>query len=215
MMAFAKQLPTVLSLGLVAAIFVGCRSAPEPVFTSKPDFGHVAEARSPTRGERLVAHDDTIFCPGGCYADDLLILVSPDTGETNEIRMQKDGTITVPSLGTFAARGKTLGELFREIASKDPRYRRDMVRLNLPDYYYVTGAVNAPGPKPCTNGLTVTKAIEAAGGLTGVASTRRMKLTPREGTPIIVNYDTAFADPKLDPKVFSGDLIHVSRSPWR
>jgi hypothetical protein len=59
----------------------------------------------------------------------------------------------------------------------------------------------------------VTKAIQAAGGLTPFSSHNRIWLThASDGKRIRVNYDDALKNPAKDPPVYPDDQINVEAS---
>lgn len=133
--------------------------------------------------------------------------------------IKEDGTITLPLIGPISAVGKTAGELQSEIYNEYvPKY---YVHLNVTVtsgedlVYYVGGEVTRPGVFQYISDTTVTKAIQAAGGLTPFASHGKIWLVhASNGKRIKVNYDDALRDPADDPPVYPDDQITVSRSIW-
>jgi protein involved in polysaccharide export with SLBB domain len=132
----------------------------------------------------------------------------------HEETIKEDGTVTLPLIGSVQALGRTAGELQKEIHT---RYEQYYPRLNVnvkpaPRSYTVGGEVKMAGPKFWEPGTTVIKAIQAAGDFTDFAKKTKVKLTrASDGTVITVNCKKAIKDPRLDPLVFPGDVIHVPR----
>ncbi len=120
----------------------------------------------------------------------------------------------------FYAAGKTRTQLEDEIR-----------KFYVPDYYqrltvtvrpqgdtrvfYVGGEVRTPGAQKYIPGVTVSKAIESAGGFTQFANKKKVKLIRADGKHILtVNCNKVLVDPTLDPEVFPGDKIYVRRRFW-
>lgn len=140
---------------------------------------------------------------------DTVQLGSPDSARPYLFRVEQDGNFTVPSLGTFVAVGKAVGELHDEIVKKDPRYGRFPLSLcACALIYYVTGEIKSPGPKPFMNRLKVSQAIETAGGFTELANKKRVTLRHDDGKSETVKLGDS---PQRDAQVFPGDTITVRR----
>jgi protein involved in polysaccharide export with SLBB domain len=130
--------------------------------------------------------------------------------------IKEDGTLTLPLIGSIYALGKTAGELQNEIYTNYvPKY---YVRLNVTvvsgnRVFYVGGEVNSHGQRmQYTDGLTVTKAIQSAGGLTDFANHGKVWLIRANGGQRIqVDYDEALKTPAKDPPVYPDDQIVVAK----
>ena len=145
---------------------------------------------------------------------DLPVLTQPF-----EIRIKDDGTITLLLNQTFAAAGKTIGQLEKEIRARYvPAYYINMtVTVKQQEgtrFYYVGGEVKAPGRQVYVSRITVLKAIQSAGDFTDFAKKTKVQLTRVDGQNLIVNCIKARKDPSLDLEVYPGDKIHVPRSLW-
>jgi polysaccharide export outer membrane protein len=104
---------------------------------------------------------------------------------TKKVRVDADGTVTLPHVGAVPVAGKTLGEVQRDLTE---RIRRFMYNPNVTvfvDEYRsqqvaVMGAVQRPGLVSETGGrMSVLDAIAAAGGMTAEAGSR-IYLVPAE-----------------------------------
>jgi len=129
-----------------------------------------------------------------------------------------DGTIHLDLIGDVMADGRTPGELEQFIEKKYvPDYYTHMSVSVTPvvRYFYVDGEVNASGSGGrimYAGPITVTRAIASAGGFSPFADRRRVKLFRVNATSYIkVNCIKALDNPKLDPPVYPGDKIVVSR----
>jgi protein involved in polysaccharide export with SLBB domain len=141
----------------------------------------------------------------------------PTPIDPHQETIKENGTITLPLIGPIYAVGKTSGELQYEIYTNYvPKYYvRLTVTVKSGDdrVVYVAGEVRNPGRVIYMNDMTVTKAIQAASGLTDFANHRKVWLThASNGQRTQVNYDKALRDPAKDPPVFPEDQINVDRS---
>ena len=132
-----------------------------------------------------------------------------------EDRIREDGCITLPLVGSVKTAGHTRAQL--QIIIHDlyveKYYKRLTVSVN-PDvrYFYVRGEVKRPLNYPYVGGLTVLKAIAAAGDFTDFAKKTKVELTRAAGAkPIIINCIKAQKDSKLDLAIFPDDRIFVPR----
>lgn len=209
---------------LAGFLFSGCATREEPpVFSSDP-FATSApvtpgvavatnssiatgETPSPTqRGARLDVGDQVIVT----FSD-------PQLQEHDE-RIKEDGTITLHLIGAVKAAGLTRGELQKSIQDeyvKQKYYQpgRLTATVKTPEVlFYVGGEVRSSGPKAYPGTMTVTKAIDFAGGFTDFARKSAVELT-RAGSdkPIKINVKKALKDPRLDLPVYPGDKINVPR----
>lgn len=78
-------------------------------------------------------------------------------------------------------------------------------------YVYVGGEVARPGRIVWTPDLTLTKAIQAAGGFTLYAKEAKVALI-RENTAYEIDADLAQRKPEQDLRLVPGDSIQVPRS---
>jgi polysaccharide biosynthesis/export protein VpsN len=134
-----------------------------------------------------------------------------------EVRVKDDGTITLLHNKTFQVAGKTCRQVEQEIHD---RYVPDYyVHLTASvktqeRFYYVNGEVKMPSRQPYPGEMTVIKAIASAQGLTDFANHHKIRLTRASGQSVIVDYDAALENSRLDLPVYPGDKIDVPRSLW-
>ncbi|MGC9942322.1 MAG: polysaccharide biosynthesis/export family protein [Verrucomicrobiota bacterium] len=142
----------------------------------------------------------------------------PTTVPPHEEDIKADGTITLDDIGPIKAAGKTSGELQRDIyAAYVPRFYTHLnvtVTTTGERVYYVRGEVNHPGEQLYREGMTVTRAITAAGDFTDFANHKKVVLTQTNGQRIKINCDKVLAGEEPDPEVYPGDQIQVARRLW-
>jgi protein involved in polysaccharide export with SLBB domain len=191
---------TVVVAGMV---LTGCSSpSPDPLLGSAPTRG-VANAANVARFH--VGDAVTVSFSG-----------SPTSIPEHAESIKEDGTLTLPLIGPIYALGKTAGELQNEIYTNYvPKYyvRLTVTVISGNRVFYVGGEVNSHGQRmQYTDGLTVTKGIQAAGGLTDFASHGKVWLIRANGGQRIqVDYDEALKTPAKDPPVYPDDQIIVGK----
>jgi len=126
--------------------------------------------------------------------------------------VKQDGTVTLLSNRVFTAAGKTISELQRELRDHyGPRFFPN--RRTEPLLFTVEGEIKSPGRQSYIGPITVSQAIQSAGGFTRSAAESKVQLI-RSGRTHLINYTKVRKDPALDMKVFPGDKILVPRSLW-
>jgi protein involved in polysaccharide export with SLBB domain len=131
--------------------------------------------------------------------------------------VRDDGTITLMFDKSFHAAGKTQGELSREIRKAYvPDYFQQLtVSITRPEkkrVIYVDGEVKAPTRIEYGGAITLTQAINSAGGFTDFANRRHVRLIRANGKIEIINCNKLLEHPENDPEVNPGDRIVVPRS---
>jgi polysaccharide export outer membrane protein len=142
---------------------------------------------------------------------------TPATQQPAHEKVREDGTITLMFDKTFHAAGKTEGELSREIRKAYvPDYFQQLtVSITRPEIrrvIYVDGEVRAPSKQEYTGRITLSRAINSAGGFTDFANRRNIELIRVSGKKEKFNYNKILGNPSLDPEVNPGDRIVVHRT---
>jgi protein involved in polysaccharide export with SLBB domain len=141
----------------------------------------------------------------------------PDiSNQPHEESIKEDGTITLDSIGPIRAEGKKLGELQNDIykAYVPAIYTHLNVTVKFTGErsYYVGGEVAHPGEQLYREGMTVTRAITAAGDFTDFAKPSNVILTHRaDGKRIKVDCDAIRAGEANDLPVYPGDQIYANK----
>jgi len=190
---------------IVGAILTGCASM-------QPNAAQTSTPANPTIGVARFQVGDTVVVTLTTGADQQINTGIPPYEDS----IKEDGTITMPLIGKIIAIGKTPGELQNEIwANYVPKYYVQLtVTVKSPEnarVYYVGGQVNHSGVQQYLGLTTVSKAIQAAEDFNDFAS-HTVTLTRASGERIQVNVDNVRAGKEVDPPVYPGDQINVSRS---
>jgi polysaccharide export outer membrane protein len=221
-----RRLCILLGLPLTGLLLAGCQTnTPDAGFSEVPGMQEPAAstAASPANRTALAANTGTstnvdLSSEIVKVSDILLITFGdlPNPVAPFDQKVKDDGTITLLYNKVFQAAGKRAGDLEKEIREfYVPAYFINLtvtVRISGDTrFYYVDGEVKAPGQRPYTGPITVTKAITAAGGFTDFASKGRIRLTHPDGKQLKVNWRKVQDHPELDPPVFPNDKVYVPR----
>ncbi len=129
-------------------------------------------------------------------ADRLSIKVRNNEDLSATVTVRPDGAITMPLIGDIRAEGKTPSRLTKEIRDrlsqfiKDPTAVPTVEVVEINSYRFtVSGEVVSPGVYPSQRYVTVTEALNMAGGLSRFAK--------RDGVKIIRCCDAAGAKKKI------------------
>lgn len=139
--------------------------------------------------------------------DRLRITVFGQESLTNTYNVDQAGYIAFPLIGSVPARGHTLKQMEQQIAAKlrDGYLRNPDVTVEIDRYrpIFVMGEVGEPGQYSYVPGMTVQKAIAAAGGFTPRAAQSTVDVT-REINGRVMTGRVVISDPLLP-----GDTIYV------
>jgi protein involved in polysaccharide export with SLBB domain len=140
---------------------------------------------------------------------------NPSPPPKHEERVREDGYVSPPLLvKPVMAAGKTVGQLQEELRSLYvPAYFKSLTVTVSTDerVVFVGGQVKNPGPHLYMTGMTVLKAIQAAGDFTEFGNPRNVTVTRANGRQETVNCSKALVDPKYDKLVYPDDRIQVKR----
>ena len=179
----------------VAALLAGCATPPAG---SNP---RVPESTS-----------SALLRPG----DSLTIALQsiPDPSMHN-VQIDEQGLINLPYIGNVVASGLTSAELssrIRQTYIARNFYTTIDVSVTVTErYVYVGGEVARPGRIIWTPDLTLTKAIQSAGGFSLYARETQVTLV-RDRVAYTIDADLALHQPEQDPHLVPGDAVTVPRS---
>jgi len=133
----------------------------------------------------------------------------------NTLQIDEQGLVTLPYIGQVTAAGTTtagLSQKIREAYVSKKIYTTVDVSVSVTErYVYVGGEVARPGRIIWTPDLTVTKAVQAAGGFTLYAKEARISLV-RDRAAYDIDANLAQKSPMEDPRLMPGDSIQVPKS---
>ncbi|MBC7368136.1 MAG: polysaccharide biosynthesis/export family protein [Undibacterium sp.] len=134
---------------------------------------------------------------------------------TNTVQIDDQGLITLPFIGPHPAAGVSTANLsthIRETYIAKKIYNTVDVSVSVTErYVYVGGEVAKPGRIIWTPDLTVTKAVQAAGGFSLYAKEGKVTLV-RDQHAYELNARLAQQNPAQDPRLMPGDSLQVPRS---
>jgi polysaccharide export outer membrane protein len=197
-MVFVARLKLSVFALFGALLFASSCNSPRQVGSGNPklpEAGSVANLRS---GDSLV----------------ITLQGVPDP-TANTLQIDEQGLVTLPYIGQVAAAGTTtagLSQKIRESYVSKKIYTTVDVSVSVTErYVYVGGEVARPGRIIWTPDLTVTKAVQAAGGFTLYAKEARISLV-RDRTAYDIDANLAQRSPMEDPRLMPGDSIQVPKS---
>lgn len=139
-----------------------------------------------------------------------------------EARIQPDGSVSYPLVGSVMAAGQTADEVAVTIRERLERFIPDAVvtveLLEALGYrVFVIGEVNRPGEYQLSQPITVMQALSIAGGLTPFAGTsdiRILRTQTETQKSLAFDYDAVADDGRLQENIFleSGDTVIVPSS---
>jgi polysaccharide export outer membrane protein len=139
--------------------------------------------------------------------DSIRITVFEQEGLTNTYSVDQSGYISFPLVGAVPARGRTAGQLEGDIAARlrngfirDPDVSVEVERYRP---IFIMGEVGAAGQYSYVPGMTVQKAIAAAGGFSARAQQADVDITRNVNGKILTGR-VLISDPLLP-----GDTIFV------
>lgn len=182
-------------LSIVLTLLSGCMLRP------------VAVPENPAPSPQLKVDRDSYRLGTG---DRIRIDVYGEPDMSIEVTLEGAGSINYPLLGRIQISGMTVKELEELIAKRlrsgylvNPSVRANVLHFRP---VYVIGQVRKAGAFPYVEGLTVEKAIALAGGMTDIASTRKIYIL-REGVT-----QNRREHAKLETPVSPGDTIVIEES---
>lgn len=146
----------------------------------------------------------------------VLIILSDTPGGPiqYDLTISEDGKVTLHLDQTFVAAGKTRSKLEAEIRTRyvPNFYTKMTVTVKQEErFVYVGGFVKQPNRYPYTPGLTVLKAISAAGDFSEFGDKAKVTITRAGDVKETMDCKAAIENPTLDRALFPGDRIYVPR----
>ena len=139
--------------------------------------------------------------------DTVRISVFEQPSLTNNYSVDQSGYIAFPLIGAVAARGHTLQQIESQIADKlrDGYIRTPDVTAEVDRYrpVFIMGEVGAAGQYSYVPGMTVQKAVAAAGGFTPRAQQKDVDITRQ------INNEVMTGRVRTTDPVLPGDTLYI------
>lgn len=173
--------PTALSQPDATAAVPALAASTAPLTAERVKAAESAEAAALASVLQQVSRSKTDYRISS--ADLISVTVYQDPDMNRKVRVNANGTVTMPLIGGVKIGGMTLIEAQAAIETKLAKYLvSPQVSLFIEDYgnkmVYVMGEVQKPGsyPIPTEKSLTVLEAISTAGGFTPIAGQDRTRV---------------------------------------
>lgn len=176
--------------------------------------GCISDSSSPTGGNPQIAAPklSAQLRPGDTMTISLLGIPEPVNAN---VQIDEQGYIRLQYIGPVMAGGLTTSELSQRIRDtyiEKKYYTAIDVSVNVTErYIYIGGEVQRPGRIVWSPDLTLSKAVQSAGGFTLYAKESRVTIT-RDRQAHDFDVKLAQRQPEQDPLLFPGDSIQVPRS---
>ena len=160
------------------------------------------------------AGDAALLRPG----DNLVVVLQgiPDPS-SNHVQIDDKGLISLPYIGAQKAAGESTALFAQKISDTyiaKKIYTRVDVSVTVTErYVYIGGEVMRPGRVVWAPDLTVSKAVQAAGGFAIYARPGQVSLV-RDGTQYVIDVTLAQKKPAEDPRLLPGDYLNVPKTPF-
>ena len=189
------------------------------------------EPRIEVFGRSLFNTENTLFDPlltgplDDSYrigpGDELLVSLSGDVELTHNLVVARDGTASVPDLGTLTVAGLTLAEARQRLQARFADVYSGVegigTRVNVTlgklrtNQVYIVGEVERPGAYQVSAAATVFNALYLAGGPSEIGSFRNIEV--RRGETVVAHVDLydylLRGDGRNDVRLNNGDVIFV------
>lgn len=219
-----RALVVMLVSGAICTGVVGCAGMHGRISSATPASDERAVSAPPS----LAPDEQTMLRPGLVISVSVVVAGKRDIDEPAK-RVSEASTLTLPLLGAVPVKGMTLGMLSAELVRAYREYfvnpqvsvdfARDLNNEELSPWGYVTvlGRVRKPGRVsiPATRDMTVSGAIQQAGGYDTSAKDTTIRVTRRntgsQSGTLVVNLRAAGADGRTDQDVVvqPNDVIFV------
>jgi protein involved in polysaccharide export with SLBB domain len=175
------------------------------LFDPRPELDH------PMIGDTYPVSDDYVIGPG----DEIIVKLWGRMEGTHRLRVDRDGKIFFPKLGSMYVAGKTFGELksyLRKRVGAIAEVRADISLGDLKGFEVsLLGEVTTPGRYQVTSFQTVLHALTLARGIRDIGSFRRVQVKRGGATVLDLDiYDFLLrGDITHDIRLQAGDAVFV------
>jgi polysaccharide biosynthesis/export protein len=174
--------------GAIAALGANFANSPRNAYAAATPVAYAAP------------HDASYHLDAG---DKLRVVVFGQDGLTNSYAIDAGGSITLPLIGSVAARGKTPTGLAADISARlrNGYIREPSVAVEVETYrpFFILGEVQAPGQYPYVPNMSVESAVAIAGGFSPRAKRDAVTLTHNASRVVV----------PLGTSISPGDTVYV------
>jgi polysaccharide export outer membrane protein len=178
--------------GAIAALRTSFANSPRNAYAAATPVAYAAPVAA--------AHDASYHLDAG---DKLRVVVFGQDGLTNSYAIDAGGSITLPLIGSVAARGKTPAGLAADISARlrNGYIREPSVAVEVETYrpFFILGEVQAPGQYPYVPNMSVESAVAIAGGFSPRAKRDAVTLTHNASRVVV----------PLGTSISPGDTVYV------
>ena len=211
-----RTLIAVVAALLLAGMLAGCASTGR-IGVPQPSPGQALPIPDAARGAAFVPGDE--YRIGAQDLVEVSVFGVPDLSRT--VRVDADGRVSLPLVGSVAAGGRTIPELEADL---EQRYQhgylqRPQVTVFVKEFssqrITLEGAVKNPGIYPLSGRTSLLQAVAVAGGLDPLADLRGVVLFRRvDGQRMAAVYDMReLRRGRIeDPRVYGDDIVVVEQS---
>ena len=187
--------------GAIAALRTSFASSPRNAYPPTPVASTPAQVANAYAAAPVAApHDASYHLDAG---DKLRVVVYGQDGLTNTYAIDAGGSITLPLIGSVAARGKTPAGLAADISARlrNGYIREPSVAVEVETYrpFFILGEVQAPGQYPYVPNMSVESAVAIAGGFSARAKRDAVTLTHNASRVVV----------PLGTSISPGDTVYV------
>lgn len=140
--------------------------------------------------------------------DEIKVVVYGEEELSDTYKVDAAGNISIPLIGTIAARGQTTTGLEKVLTTRlaDGFLNNPNVRVEMVTYrpFFILGEVRTPGKYPYTPGLTVFSAVAIGGGFTYRANTDDFEVVRQ-----LSNGEKSKGSAKRESPLYPGDIVYV------
>ena len=210
-----------ISLLLLASVFVlsGCNNTDGVLKVTDPSAGNVGTSSGNLRvvavlpppqntrqgADQLISENDLL---------EVDVFQVDDLDRT--VRVDSNGRISMPLIGTIQAAGKTIPAVEKELEQKyGAKYLQSpeitvFMKESSGQRMTMDGQFKKPGIYPTSSGTSLVQAVAQAGGFTQIADESKVYVFRQFGaTKLVANYSIKDIrnGKKPDPRIYGGDIV--------
>lgn len=177
----------------------------------KPFGYEFFEEKDKTAGSALPVPSDYVVGPG----DKVEVFLWGRMNERHTLEVARDGTVHFPNIGTLEVAGMSFSEMKGFLKTRADKIIGTQISVTMGELrsvqVFVLGELKNPGAYTLKAMTTITGALTAAGGPTGIGSMRDIKLKRADRVVSVLDLYELFleGDNSADLRLKSGDVVFV------